>query len=469
LSDNTTAFQAAINAAYAAGGGTVIVPAGRWRFSPGTATPIVVKQNVILRGAASPSYTWNAAQCSTSTTNLSIATGPQTLTVATTSAGVVQIFTAGMSVIIAHDNSNYMTGTVTSYDSGTGSLSVNVTSVVGSGSYSSWCTNLYNGLVTGSVMEINWGAGSGYSLTYTHSAILLNNGGTIDSIAFDYPAQIWNLSSPIEYGPTITIYDTANNTDQTVINCWFNKSYVAINAMGSLSCGIANMVVSNCEGCPMSFLIMDLAVDWFDVKDCNFNAGRISQNHLTTGLVAWIATYGQLLQAWGNDWFTAINIQAWGWQYSAYIVGKKNYAGGGPYTFLNCAFDASRQAIYISGDVSQCVKVQNCTFAAFNNATNEVGSTISIASGSNLGGLIYTNNFAFGPLAQMVWLGQASQTVKNIIIANNYARNDGSAVDSAIVIASGDNIMACNNILHGFSSAVSFGTATNTISSNNLT
>ena len=69
----------------------------------------------------------------TSTTTLTIGTGPQTLTV-----GTGLSIANGTTVTITRNGSNNMTGTVTSYNSGTGSLVVNVTSITGSGTYSSW-------------------------------------------------------------------------------------------------------------------------------------------------------------------------------------------------------------------------------------------------------------------------------------------------------------------------------------------
>jgi hypothetical protein len=72
----------------------------------------------------------------TSVTNHTIGTGSKTFTVADNDLS----YTAGQSIIAAYDGSNYMLGTVTSY-SGT-TLIMNVTSVVGSGTYSSWSINL---------------------------------------------------------------------------------------------------------------------------------------------------------------------------------------------------------------------------------------------------------------------------------------------------------------------------------------
>jgi len=70
---------------------------------------------------------------STSTTSLTIATGAQTLTI-----GIGLAFSASKTVIIMHDSSNYMQGTITSYNPGTGQLVANITSIIGSGTYIVW-------------------------------------------------------------------------------------------------------------------------------------------------------------------------------------------------------------------------------------------------------------------------------------------------------------------------------------------
>ena len=73
----------------------------------------------------------------TSTTSLTIGAGSQSLTV-----GTGLSYTVAQQVLIAYNASNYMVGSVTSYNSATGAMVVNVTSVLGSGTYASWNINL---------------------------------------------------------------------------------------------------------------------------------------------------------------------------------------------------------------------------------------------------------------------------------------------------------------------------------------
>jgi hypothetical protein len=72
-----------------------------------------------------------------SSTSLLIGIGSKTLTVEANLA-----YTLGQDVIIANTAARYMTGAVTSYSSSNGQLIVNVTSTLGSGTYTTWTVNL---------------------------------------------------------------------------------------------------------------------------------------------------------------------------------------------------------------------------------------------------------------------------------------------------------------------------------------
>lgn len=90
-------------------------------------------------GAAEAIPVWTLAiamaLAATSTTSLTIGTGTQTLTTQTSQPiGVGQILLVANTATPA----NYMFGQVTAYNAGTGSLTLNVTSTSGSGTYASW-------------------------------------------------------------------------------------------------------------------------------------------------------------------------------------------------------------------------------------------------------------------------------------------------------------------------------------------
>ena len=74
----------------------------------------------------------------TSNTSISIGTGSKTLTI-----GTGLSYSIGQTAVIAYDSSNQMSGPVTSYNSGTGVLVVNVSSTTGGpGPYGVWSVNL---------------------------------------------------------------------------------------------------------------------------------------------------------------------------------------------------------------------------------------------------------------------------------------------------------------------------------------
>jgi hypothetical protein len=88
--------------------------------------------SVELNGLAVANF---ATTVSTSTTSLAIALGTKSLTV-----DVSKSYQPGMTVKIARtaSPSNWMQGEVISYNSGTGALVVNATSILGSGTYTDW-------------------------------------------------------------------------------------------------------------------------------------------------------------------------------------------------------------------------------------------------------------------------------------------------------------------------------------------
>lgn len=82
---------------------------------------------------------------STSTTSLTIGTGSKSLTVQTSKAYLAN---QAVRIYSTATPDNYMDGTVTSYDSGTGALVVNVTATNGSGTLAAWTVILNGGLAT---------------------------------------------------------------------------------------------------------------------------------------------------------------------------------------------------------------------------------------------------------------------------------------------------------------------------------
>ena len=104
----------------------------RTRFVPALQQMVAVAQTVVTVGTSAVNASTNGGS---STTSLAIGTGSKTLTTQTGKTWFI-----GQFVIIAMTMTpaNYMIGQITAYDSGTGSLTVNVTAFGGSGTYSTW-------------------------------------------------------------------------------------------------------------------------------------------------------------------------------------------------------------------------------------------------------------------------------------------------------------------------------------------
>ena len=81
----------------------------------------------------------------TSTTSLSVSTGAKNLTIQTGKA-----YSVGQYALLASQGSlgNSMTGQISAYNSGTGALTVNVTTTQGSGSYADWGVTITSPLVS---------------------------------------------------------------------------------------------------------------------------------------------------------------------------------------------------------------------------------------------------------------------------------------------------------------------------------
>lgn len=97
-----------------------------------------------------------------SSTSVAIGTGSKSITGNTSKSWV-----KGMTLKIAYDASNWMIGEVSSYDTGTGALVMNIRRVLGSGTYASWTISLAadDAGIEDHVVTVN--TGNGYGSTKT--------------------------------------------------------------------------------------------------------------------------------------------------------------------------------------------------------------------------------------------------------------------------------------------------------------
>ena len=407
--DNSTAFNSAINAASSAGGGVVYVPAGVWNFT----AQVVIKPNVTLLGGGNVLYTY-------------------------TNPGAIS---------------------------------------------------------GGAIMNINWGTGGTDGAT-AYAAVLLQDAATIQNIGFNYPSQNASSSTPTVYGSTVQIAGATYNNNQSIIDCYFFKSYIAIDARGSKSGlgaggGVVGLTIKGNRGAPISVGInIDYVTDWAVIEDNRFNAGEINENTLTRGLVSWCANYGTSMALGGNDWLVIRNLQVWGYAYGVKITGQSGYTGYGPYLIDTCSFDACFQGVYIGGTIGLPVGINNCEFVCWIYASAGLGtggacvlvdSGVTIqhtASSGQAGGITVTNCRATQVTEHFVYLTSASINYGNVLVNGNYASTQrgttagGYGVGVGGSASSPNSCVVTNNIFIGFQYPInipSSGTNANCLSANNIT
>lgn len=143
-----------------------------------------------------------------STTSTTIGTGSKTITIDTGKA-----YSVGQFVVIANTPtpSNYMMGQITAHNSGTGSLTVNVTVTNGSGTFAAWTISL-TAVASAGVISVNGNSGVVTGIaTLTGSETLTNKTLTTPV-----------LNSPSVSTPTIRENAVHLTTSSTVIS---NGSY----------------------------------------------------------------------------------------------------------------------------------------------------------------------------------------------------------------------------------------------------
>lgn len=117
----------------------------------------------------------------TSTTSLAIGTGPKTFT---TQAGKTFIAGTFMQAISQANSANYMYGTVTSYNAGTGSLVLEIITVGGSGTLADW--NLFFSGARGGVGAAATATVGTTATGGAGSSASVNNSGSTAAAVFDF-------------------------------------------------------------------------------------------------------------------------------------------------------------------------------------------------------------------------------------------------------------------------------------------
>jgi hypothetical protein len=311
-------------------------------------------------------------------------------------------------------------------------------------------------IANGAIFQIGWGSGAGYSGNVTYAAIRLDQGATVKNIGFDYPTQISTNSGPLEYGSTIQFCAGENeNLNQSVIDCFFFKSYIAIDARGSiLDLDIAEVTITGNRGAPLVIgIAIDNVIDWCVIKDNHFNAQQINTTNTSNVLIEWVANYGQAFYTGNSSYVTFDSLQALGYSTGVTINNTYFNIGSGPYTVINCQFNACETGILLEGLIYQPILISNNRFTCYNTATSLPGIAVTNLANSTISALQFVNNILNGQMYSGVAFTQTSQTINNIIIVGNQSNMaDGSTV--GVTISTGNNILITNNIWKNFDNAL---------------
>jgi hypothetical protein len=186
---------------------------------------------------AAQSAVASADTAATSSTSLTIGTGTKSLTVETG-----KDFVVGMYVIVAYTSSpaNYMAGTITSYDSGTGALEIEAATASGSGTYSNWTVSLSGILGSGiQIGAVVWSPDIG-SPAFDNNYLRLD-GSTIDKTSWsgltDF-AEANNVYLDVGFaveGNTTESSDSGSVTTEILLGAATDDStWVAVGVSGTL-------------------------------------------------------------------------------------------------------------------------------------------------------------------------------------------------------------------------------------------
>ena len=231
-------------------------PSGFLTTGDGGTVPAGGTTGQILAKASSSDYSlvWESfipgdRYLTTSTTSNTISNGTKTFTVDTGLS-----YTTQQDLTIAADPSNHMHGRVTSYDSGSGVLVVDITNHTGSGTHVSWTVNVGGTVPLASVAwgDITGTIGSQSDLATELNAKLDHAGGAIDangsitasdtSTATDSELAGWGLgvqlSADHTKGTTVEFngldtYDGASHMQVTPTGLTFPDSTVQTTAGGA--------------------------------------------------------------------------------------------------------------------------------------------------------------------------------------------------------------------------------------------
>ncbi len=212
----------------------------------------------------------------TSTNSLTIGLGTQSLTTQTGLTGI----TGGVAIVIAYqtDGSQYMHGTVTSYNSGSGALVANITDTGGSGTYASWYvkTSL---------------SASSTGMTLLHQGSGTNSGtSAIDLSTFN----ITGLTA----ADTLVVYTSIAAAGNNVANCTLRNS---TDAKTIVTVTNGNAITAPNSAVAQSFIRLGVAtttnVDVWGFAVGGASAATVNTSNAVNFNTAWTGTWAMSLRS----------------------------------------------------------------------------------------------------------------------------------------------------------------------------
>lgn len=217
-----------------------------------------------------------------SVSSVAIGTGAKTFTISTG-----QTITVGDQVIVTYNATNYMIGTVTSYNDLTGALVLSIASVLGSGTYAVWTIQVYNT----TLLKINVASASlditGPSQT-TATTIDVTTAITSSSIYVEEFLLVQLSYSDLNLGSTFTdgLYSyTYTITDSSGNEYIKNGSFVQLcNSRCCLDAALKDFALNSfCDCCSdvdrlKALQLADTLIKGMEKADCGLTVKQITQN-----------------------------------------------------------------------------------------------------------------------------------------------------------------------------------------------
>jgi hypothetical protein len=246
---------------------------------------------------------------STSTTSNAVTNGTKTFTIGTGLA-----YTPTQNITIAYDATHHMHGQVTTYNSGTGVLVVDINNHTGTGTYTSWVVNV--GGVT-PVTVVSWGDIIGTLGTQSDLSTALNAKLEITTAASTYlPLAGGTLTGPIT-GTSNTVQFRSSTTAQLVEVFNTYTSATSLEAFRIKAVAGAAYQIGSAIG-SAGGTNRDLTFGHYDSAG-TFTAGLTinTAGHLVSSYTARLGSDGLLVN--GAGYVIGFNGTVFGWTSGSYI------------------------------------------------------------------------------------------------------------------------------------------------------